>query len=88
MAEEAELFSICACTSNSNCLISFVRSCDPMLAMFFDVKLADGGVESLEADVILLSTGSRPRIPDWCTPDGGRFSPPATPIRRPRFPST
>ena len=38
-----------------------------------DVKLADGGVESLEADVILLSTGSRPRIPDWCTPDGERI---------------
>jgi NAD(P)H dehydrogenase (quinone) len=31
----------------------------------------DGPVE-LEADAILLSTGSRPRIPDWADPDGER----------------
>ena len=30
------------------------------------------GEESIEADAILLSTGSRPRIPDWATPDGHR----------------
>ena len=30
------------------------------------------GVEELEADAIQLSTGSRPRVPDWCTPDGVR----------------
>ncbi len=35
------------------------------------VDTADGLVE-LEADVILLSTGSRPRIPDWATVDGSR----------------
>jgi NAD(P)H dehydrogenase (quinone) len=29
-------------------------------------------VEELEADAILLSTGSRPRIPDWAEPDGDR----------------
>ncbi len=28
------------------------------------------GVEELEADAIQLSTGSRPRVPEWCTPDG------------------
>ena len=33
----------------------------------------DGGTEDVEADVILLSTGSRPRIPDWCAPDGDRI---------------
>lgn len=33
----------------------------------------DGTVETLEADKILLSTGSRPRIPDWCHPDGERI---------------
>ncbi len=31
------------------------------------------GVEELDADAIQLSTGSRPRIPDWCVPDGDRI---------------
>jgi pyruvate/2-oxoglutarate dehydrogenase complex dihydrolipoamide dehydrogenase (E3) component len=30
------------------------------------------GVEELEADAILLATGSRPRVPDWATVDGDR----------------
>ena len=30
------------------------------------------GLTEVEADVILLSTGSRPRIPDWATIDGSR----------------
>ncbi|MEY2437242.1 MAG: hypothetical protein QOF97_2078 [Acidimicrobiaceae bacterium] len=30
------------------------------------------GVEELNADFVLLSTGSRPRIPDWATIDGDR----------------
>ncbi len=33
----------------------------------------DGTVEVFEADKILLSTGSRPRIPEWCHPDGERI---------------
>ena len=33
---------------------------------------ADGTVHTLEADAVLLSTGSRPRVPDWCVPDGER----------------
>ena len=44
------------------------------------------GTEELEADAILVSTGSRPRIPDWCEPDGDRilttrqaYPPPAMP---------
>jgi dihydrolipoamide dehydrogenase len=32
----------------------------------------EDGTESLRADAILLATGSRPRIPDWCQPDGER----------------
>ena len=32
----------------------------------------DAGVEELEADAILLSTGSRPRVPDWAPVDGKR----------------
>ena len=31
-----------------------------------------GGTEEFEADVVLLSTGSRPRIPDWAPIDGRR----------------
>jgi dihydrolipoamide dehydrogenase len=31
------------------------------------------GVEALEADAILISTGSRPRIPGWGQPDGERI---------------
>src|SRR5437764_9125829 len=36
------------------------------------VETQDGGMEELEADAILLATGSRPRIPDWAEPDGNR----------------
>jgi pyruvate/2-oxoglutarate dehydrogenase complex dihydrolipoamide dehydrogenase (E3) component len=37
--------------------------------------LADSpeGTERLEADAILISTGSRPRIPDWASVDGNRI---------------
>ena len=35
--------------------------------------VTDQGVEEIEADAILLSTGSRPRIPDWATLDGERI---------------
>ncbi|MEO6122358.1 MAG: FAD-dependent oxidoreductase [Ilumatobacteraceae bacterium] len=30
-------------------------------------------VEVIEADAILIATGSRPRIPNWCQPDGERI---------------
>ena len=33
----------------------------------------EGGAEEIEADAILVSTGSRPRIPDFTTPDGDRI---------------
>ena len=32
----------------------------------------DDGIEDLEADAIVISTGSRPRIPEWAQPDGER----------------
>jgi len=35
------------------------------------VETADG-VEELTADAVLVSTGSRPRVPDWAQPDGDR----------------
>jgi dihydrolipoamide dehydrogenase len=31
------------------------------------------GFERLPADAVLISTGSRPRVPDWCSPDGDRI---------------
>jgi NAD(P)H dehydrogenase (quinone) len=31
------------------------------------------GLETLPADAILVATGSRPRIPPWCEPDGNRI---------------
>ena len=37
------------------------------------VTTKDGATEVLDADVIVLSTGSRPRIPDWANVDGQRI---------------
>jgi dihydrolipoamide dehydrogenase len=37
------------------------------------VEAHDGSVIPLHADAVLISTGSRPRIPDWCEPDGERI---------------
>lgn len=37
------------------------------------VHCSDGTEEILKADDILISTGSRPRIPDFATPDGDRI---------------
>ena len=31
------------------------------------------GVQVLDADAVLISTGTRPRIPEWCHPDGERI---------------
>lgn len=31
------------------------------------------GLETIEFDAALISTGTRPRIPDWCSPDGDRI---------------
>ena len=31
------------------------------------------GVRTIEFDTALISTGSRPRIPEWCDPDGDRI---------------
>jgi len=33
---------------------------------------AAGGTEELVADAVLISTGSRPRVPEWAEPDGVR----------------
>ena len=31
------------------------------------------GMHELQADAVLVSTGSRPRVPEWCHPDGERL---------------
>ena len=36
------------------------------------VAETDAGIEEIDADAILISTGSRPRIPAWAEPDGKR----------------
>ena len=36
------------------------------------VAQTDEGARRIEADAVLLCTGSRPRVPDWATPDGVR----------------
>jgi NAD(P)H dehydrogenase (quinone) len=36
------------------------------------VTTPDGAEEHLHADAIVVSTGSRPRVPDWAVPDGER----------------
>ncbi len=37
-----------------------------------EVTLVDGSTQTIEADVIVVSTGSRPRIPEWAPIDGER----------------
>ena len=48
------------------------------VASFVDAHTAriassDGTVEEYSFDAVLIATGSRPRIPDWVTPDGERI---------------
>ena len=38
-----------------------------------EVTAADGSVETVGFDAALVSTGSQPRIPEWCHPDGERI---------------
>jgi dihydrolipoamide dehydrogenase len=38
-----------------------------------EITPVDGPTRVVVADAILLATGSRPRIPDWCHPDGERI---------------
>ncbi|CAB4898624.1 unannotated protein [freshwater metagenome] len=35
--------------------------------------VSEGVTEQIQADAILIATGSRPRIPEWCQPDGQRI---------------
>jgi len=37
-----------------------------------EATTVEGDTVRLHADAVLLSTGSRPRVPEWCQPDGER----------------
>src|ERR1700737_4077633 len=50
------------------------------------VAETDDGIEELSADAILVSTGSRPRIPEWAQPDGDRILPPRQAPPPPQLP--
>lgn len=51
------------------CIAGTGRLCSPHEV---EVTTPDGRVEVLAADIVVLSTGSRPRIPDWAPIDGVR----------------
>ena len=38
-----------------------------------EAELPDGTTQMLDAEAILLATGSRPRVPEWCEVDGDRI---------------
>ena len=46
------------------------------------------GIEELEADFVVLATGSRPRVPDWAAVDGERILTTRQAYPPPRSPST
>ncbi|MEP6660785.1 MAG: FAD-dependent oxidoreductase [Acidimicrobiales bacterium] len=53
--------------------VAMVRGVARMKGEHEVVVETDTGVEELHADAIMISTGSRPRIPEWCQPDGQRI---------------
>jgi dihydrolipoamide dehydrogenase len=64
------------CRSNTQLLASqgvrVIRGTARLKGPHEVVVETDDGLEELAADAVLLSTGSRPRIPDWVEPDGVR----------------
>jgi dihydrolipoamide dehydrogenase len=53
--------------------VRLVRGTGRLKGPYEVVLETEDGAEELGADAILLSTGSRPRIPEWCEPDGERI---------------
>ncbi|MGB6059848.1 MAG: FAD-dependent oxidoreductase, partial [Microthrixaceae bacterium] len=53
--------------------VQLVRGTGRLLDPHTVVADTDSGPLEFEADAILVSTGSRPRIPDWANPDGERI---------------
>jgi dihydrolipoamide dehydrogenase len=50
--------------------VRIIRGCGRLVGTHQVVADAGDGPEELEADAILLCTGSRPRLPDWAEVDG------------------
>ncbi len=53
--------------------VELVRGSGRMVDAHTVVASTAEGERTFEADAILVSTGSRPRIPDWAAPDGDRI---------------
>jgi dihydrolipoamide dehydrogenase len=52
--------------------VRLVRGTGRLTSPYTVVAETDDGTEEFEADAILLSTGSRPRVPEWACIDGER----------------
>ncbi len=52
--------------------VELVRGSGRMGGPHLVIAETDEGERQFEADAVLLSTGSRPRVPDWADPDGDR----------------
>jgi dihydrolipoamide dehydrogenase len=53
--------------------VRLVRGVGRLTGAYTVTARTDEGDEEFEADAILLSTGSRPRVPEWTTADGERI---------------
>ena len=53
--------------------VRLLRGTGRLVGAYAVEATTDDGVEQIEADAILLSTGSRPRVPEWATIDGERI---------------
>ncbi|HTK14905.1 MAG TPA: FAD-dependent oxidoreductase [Acidimicrobiia bacterium] len=53
--------------------VRLVRGVGRLTGAYTVKARTDEGEEEFEADAILLSTGSRPRVPEWTTADGERI---------------
>ena len=52
--------------------VELVRGTGRLVDAHTVVATTDDGERSFEADAVLVATGSRPRIPEWASPDGER----------------
>ena len=52
--------------------VNIVRGTGRLVDAHHVVAETEDGEEFFEADAVMVSTGSRPRIPDWAQPDGDR----------------
>jgi pyruvate/2-oxoglutarate dehydrogenase complex dihydrolipoamide dehydrogenase (E3) component len=53
--------------------VRIIRGTGRLLGPRAVAAVTEHGVEEIEADAILLSTGSQPRVPEWATLDGERI---------------